>query len=96
LFEADSTFENRLNAAYQSARSAGRFANTYAMENAQEYWAEGVQNWYYTNLESNTPNGVHGPIDKREELRDYDPALYDLVGELLPLDVSWADCYRDG
>lgn len=46
-----------------------------------------MQDWYYTNLESNPPNGVHGPIDKREELQVYDPVLYDLVFELLPLDV---------
>ncbi|HKO54149.1 MAG TPA: hypothetical protein VJV79_40855 [Polyangiaceae bacterium] len=26
----------------------GLFRNNYAMENAQEYWAEGVQDWYYT------------------------------------------------
>jgi alpha-glucosidase len=96
LYDADPTFENRLKAAYNAARSAGRFANTYAMENEQEYWGEGVQDWYYTNLESSTPNGVHGPIDKREELRDYDRALHDLVGELLPTDVKWDDCYRDG
>jgi hypothetical protein len=96
LFDADPTFESRLNQAYQSARSAGRFANTYSLESAQEYWAEGVQDWYYTNLESNPPNGVHGPIDKREELQAYDPVLYNLIGELLPLDVSWDDCYYDG
>jgi hypothetical protein len=96
LYDADPTFQNRLRAAYQSARTAGLFANTYAMENEQEYWGEGVQDWYYTNLESATPNGVHGPIDKREELESYDPILYDLIDELLPLDVSWDDCYRDG
>jgi hypothetical protein len=96
LYDADRTFEARLTAAYEAARSAGRFQNTYAMENEQEYWGEGVQDWYYTNLESATPNGVHGPIDQREKLQSYDPALYNLVGELLPLDVSWDDCYRDG
>jgi len=96
LYDADPTFEDRLRAAYQSAESAGLFENTYAMENEQEYWGEGVQDWYYTNLESATPNGVHGPIDKREELESYDPVLYDLIGELLSPDVSWDDCYRDG
>jgi hypothetical protein len=96
LYDADPTFQNRLRAAYQSARSAGLWANTYAIDNEQDYWAEGVQNWYYTNLESATPNGVHGPIDKREEMESYDPVLYDLIDELLPLDVSWDDCYRDG
>lgn len=96
LYDADPTFEDRLEEAYQNARAAGLFENTYAMENAQEYWGEGVQDWYYTNLESEPPNGVHGPIDTREELLEYDPALYDLISEWLSPDVSWDDCYRDG
>jgi hypothetical protein len=96
LYDADPTFEDRLIDAYEAARAAGRFTNTYAMENEQEYWGEGVQDWYYTNLESATPNGVHGPIDKREELQAYDPVLYDLIGEFLSPNVSWDDCYRDG
>lgn len=32
----------------------------------------------------------------RGRFESYDPVLYDLIGELLPLDVSWEDCYRDG
>jgi hypothetical protein len=95
LYDADPTFESRLEQAYQAAKSAGRFADTYAMENEQEYWGEIVQDWYNTNLESEPPNGVHGPIDTREELKAYDPAAYDLVAELLSEDVSWQDCYRD-
>jgi hypothetical protein len=96
LYEADPSFEDRLEEAYQNARAAGLFWNTYALENAQEYWGEGVQDWYDTNLESDPPDGVHGPIDTREELLEYDPALYDLIGEWLSPDVSWNDCYRDG
>ena len=92
--EMDSTFMSRLQDAYRAAINAGKFANTYAASNAVEYFGEGVQDWYNTNLESATPNGVHGPIDTRDELRDYDPMLYDLIAELLSEDVSWADCYR--
>ena len=95
MYDADPTFEDRLKKAYQAAKQAGRFADTYAMENEQEYWGEIVQDWYYTNLESDPPNGVHGPIDTREELKAYDPAAYALVDELLSENVSWADCYRD-
>jgi len=94
LYAADKTFESRLNAAFQSAKSAGLWRNTYASEQPQEYWAEGVQSWYDTNLESAVPNGVHGPIDTKSELREYDRKLYDLVDELLPDDVKWNDCYR--
>ncbi len=51
LFDADPTFESRLQDAFENAQSTGLFENTYALENMQEYWAEGVQSWYYTNLE---------------------------------------------
>ena len=95
MYDADPTFEDRLVKAYEAAKKAGRFADTYAMENEQEYWGEVVQDWYYTNLESDPPNGVHGPIDTREELKAYDPAAYALVDELLSDKVSWQDCYRD-
>jgi hypothetical protein len=95
LFDADRTFEGRLEDAFQSAQATGLFENTYAMENSQEYWAEGVQSWYYTNLESDPPNGIHNHIDRREELMDYDPTLYDLIAEFLPEPVQFVDCYSD-
>ena len=46
MYDADPTFEDRLIKAYEAAKKAGRFANTYAMENEQEYWGEVVQDWY--------------------------------------------------
>lgn len=95
LFDADPTFEGRLEDAFRNAESAGLFENTYAMTNSQEYWAEGVQDWYYTNLESDPPNGIHNHIDRREELEEYDPALYELVAEFLPEPVQFVDCYSD-
>ena len=95
LFRVDPTFQGRLRAAYQDAVASGRFANTYALENLQEYWAEGVQNWYNTNLESIPSNGVHNEIDKRAELETYDPVLYDLIAELLPANNQFQDCYAD-
>jgi hypothetical protein len=95
VYEADRSFQGRLQEAYENARDAGLFANTYAMENAQEYWAEGVQDWYYTNLESDTPNGIHNFVDRREELEEYDPALYALVAEVFPDEPQFVDCYSD-
>jgi len=94
LYTADKTFQSRLTSAFNEAKAQGLWANTYASEQVQEYWAEGVQNWYDTNLESARPNGVHGPINTKEELKSYDKKLYDLVDELLPDQVKWNDCYR--
>jgi hypothetical protein len=95
IYQADPTFEGRLTDAYESARDAGLFADTYAMESPQEYWAEGVQNWYYTNLESDPPNGIHNHVDTREEMQEYDPVLYDLVAEFFPDEPQFVDCYSD-
>jgi hypothetical protein len=95
LFAVDPSFEDRLRDAFQNAQSSGLFENTYAMENLQEYWAEGVQDWYYTNLESDPPNGIHNFVDRREELMAYDPALYALIAEFLPDVPQFVDCYSD-
>src|SRR6185295_2759890 len=40
--DADSTFESRLNAAFQAATSTGLWRDTYAAVNEIEYYAEGV------------------------------------------------------
>ena len=94
FYSAVPGFHARLTAAYRNSRQRGLWASTYAAENEQEYWAEGVQSWYYTNLESARPNGVHGPINTREELRDYDRTLYDLIADTLPAEMDFPDCYR--
>jgi len=95
LFRADPTFEPRLRAAFEAAQQSGRYENTYAMENFQEYWAEGVQNWYDTNLEAIPANGIHNDIDRRFELEENDPVLHGLIAEFLPQDNQFQDCYAD-
>ena len=74
--------KTRLQAAYDAAKRAGRFANTYAIANPDEYWAEGVQSWFDTNLTANPPNGIHGHIHTRAGLKAYDPALAALITEV--------------
>jgi hypothetical protein len=93
--KADKTFASRLAAAYRAARAAGLFTNTYAGEQAAEYFAEGVQDWYNTNLQtvSGKPDGVHNDINTRAELEKYDPALYKLLSEVLPDKPRYRDCY---
>ncbi|MDD9938303.1 MAG: hypothetical protein OXT09_32140 [Myxococcales bacterium] len=89
----DPTFDERVDAAYRAAIGAGKFDNTYAASNAAEYLAEGVQDWYNTNLESSTPNGVHNHINTRAELQEYDPGLYEILAEVLPDQPAYQDCY---
>lgn len=81
---ADPTFLGRLNAALSDARANGRWVDTYAATNADEYFAEGVQSYFDTNVEATPPNGIHNEVDTRGELEAYDPALFGLVAEVFP------------
>jgi len=93
----DPTFDDKVDAAYRSAvGTMGKYANTYAASNAVEYFAEGVQNWYNTNLESSrgeAGDGVHNHINTRAEFKEYDPMLYELLSTVLPDVPKYKDCY---
>lgn len=88
LLPGGSAKQRELRAAYDAAIAAGTFANTYAATNDREYWAEGVQGWFDTNLEASPADGVHNDIDTRAELRAADPELARLVGEVF-VDDAW-------
>ena len=92
----DSMFQTKLSAAFDNARSNGLWSNTYADDNAAEYFAEGVQSWYNTNqVPSRTPtDGVHNAINTKDELEEYDPMLYELLAGVLPAVPGWKDCYH--
>jgi hypothetical protein len=93
----DSMFNGKVTAAYNNAvRTMGLYRNTYAASNAVEYFAEGVQNWYNTNLQSSrgeAGDGVHNHINTRAELEAYDPMLYELLATVLPDVPAYEDCY---
>ena len=57
----------------------------YALVNAAEYWAEGVQDWYDTNR---TMDHDHNHIHTRAQLKTYDPELAQLCAEVLG-DSDW-------
>ena len=57
----------------------------YALVNAAEYWAEGVQDWYDTNR---TMDHDHNHIHTRAQLKTYDPELAKLCAEVLG-DSEW-------
>jgi hypothetical protein len=66
---------------YESAIDQGLWENTYAGSDIQEYWAEGVQSYFSTNLQSLLGDGVHNHVNTREELAEYDPALYEFISK---------------
>lgn len=76
----DGEFAGKLKAAYAAAMKEGLWRGLYAAENAEEYWAEGVQSWFDTNR---PPDALHNHVDTRAELKAYDPRLATLIGKTL-------------
>jgi hypothetical protein len=92
----DRTFDGKLMAAYDNARSNGLWSNTYADDSLGEYFAEGVQSWYNTNQQArrSPSDGVHNAINTKDELEEYDPMLFEVLAEVLPAEPMWTDCYH--
>jgi len=88
LDPVDPKFRTEVGAAYHDAMSKGLFKNTYAATNVDEYWAEGVQDWFDANLKSTPANGIHNEIGTRCDLKRYDPALAGLLEKVFG-DDEW-------
>jgi len=85
MLTLDPTFDARLKRAYERAKSAGLWRDTYAISNHQEYWAEAVQSWFGNNREVDS---LHNHVNTRRELVEYDPPLADLCREVFG-DRNW-------
>lgn len=79
LRSIDPRFDRRLRSVYDAAIKKELWKGTYAAENAGEYWAEGVQDYFDCNA---PPGGVHNDVNTREELQTYDPELFALIDEV--------------
>ena len=78
--------------AYGRAIAQGLWENTLAEINADEYWMEGTQSFFDANIEDDSedrePNSSHNAIDTRDELREYDPALWTILASVYG-DTEW-------
>lgn len=81
IVQVDTTFNQKLEKLLNQAVAKGKYANTYAKTDIAEYWAEGVQNWFNVNAEVPKPDGKHNALNTREELKKYDPDLYQLLNQ---------------
>lgn len=79
IIQVDTTFNSKLEKLLNQAVAKGKYANTYAKTDIYEYWAEGIQDWFNVNAEVPKPDGKHNQINTREELKIYDPDLYNLI-----------------
>ena len=84
-------FRERLELAFRHALDAGLWEGTYAGENPDEYWAEGVQSWFGLN---DPPGPIHNYVNTREELEAYDPELGNLIQEVFGNANVTASCHE--
>ncbi len=99
---ADSSLAAQIRVAYDSAMAAGKYVHPdgrkhYATTNPGEYWAEGVQWWFFSNYGECFTGGVK--VETPEEFAAYDPMLNAIISKVyathrIPLDVFHAKRVR--
>lgn len=91
----DPAMFKEIQAAYDQAMAAGKYVHAdgrkhYATTNAGEYWAEGVQWWFFSNYGECFAGNVK--VETPEEFAAYDPTLNALIARVfdthrIPMDV---------
>ncbi len=84
IIQVDTAFNSYLQNIYTQAKDAGILDGTYRITDKEEYFAEGVQDWFNVNAEMPKPDGKHNWCNTREDLRKYDPELYHLLERYFP------------
>lgn len=81
----DPEFNSKLMKAYTTAIEAGTWEGAYAEENSFEYWAEGVEFWYFQigALEWHRHHRIFA-LESYEAFAEHDPLLFELLDEWLP------------
>jgi hypothetical protein len=102
--DVDPKMHAEIGEAYKAAMAAGKYIHPgpekrkhYATTNAGEYWAEGVQWWFFSNFGECFDGAVR--VDTPEEFAAYDPALNELISRVfdshhIPMDVFHAKQLR--
>ena len=95
LRDVDPDMVAQIRAAYDQAMAAGKYVHAdgrkhYATTNANEYWAEGVQWWFFSNYGECFAGKIK--VETPEEFAAYDPTLNELIGRVytthrIPMDV---------
>lgn len=95
--DVDSAMAREISAAYDSAMAAGKYtyANDrrhYATTNAGEYWAEGVQWWFFSNYGECFAGDIK--VETPEEFGAYDPTLFELISRVFKTHRIYADVFH--
>lgn len=86
---ADPQLYEEIQAAYREAMAKGLWKGHYASTNANEYWAEGTQFWFWSNYEY---RDGRRRVQTPDDLKEYDSRLYELLSRVyethrIPMDV---------
>jgi hypothetical protein len=79
-------------AAYAVAKEKNLYQGQYAINTVAEYWAEGTQWWFWSNIEfydRTTKTRIQTP----DEFKEYDPTLYAILERVYPGHHIPADIY---
>jgi hypothetical protein len=76
--------------AYEAAKARGQYKGQYAINTVAEYWAEGTQWWFWSNIEYFDGNLR---IQTPDEFKSYDPVLYNILEKVYPGHHVPADVY---
>jgi hypothetical protein len=88
---ADPDLYAAIQQAYKEAMAKGMWKNQYGSTNANEYWAEATQTWFWSNIGFEEDGKW---IDSPDDLKAYDPGIYELLGKVytdhhIPMDVYY-------
>ena len=84
IVQVEPDINDRLQALLDNAIEKDLWWNTYRVTDVAEYFAEGVQDWFNVNAEMDHPDGKHNYVNTREELKERDPGLYELLSQYFP------------
>jgi hypothetical protein len=95
--QADPDLYQAIRAAYDTAMAESLYVyengqGHYATTNAGEYWAEGAQWWFHSNYGECFAGGRR--VESPDELRQYDPRLYELLSRVFSMHHILVDVYH--
>lgn len=87
----DPTLYAAIEKAYEEAKKKGMYKGQYAINTKEEYWAEGTQWWFWSNIEFYDDRQR---IQSPDDLATYDPTLYRLLSQVytghhIPADIYY-------
>jgi hypothetical protein len=94
LRAADPNLVHEVEAAYAAAKEKNLYEGQYAINTVAEYWAEGTQWWFWSNIEF-YDRTTKARIQTPDEFKAYDPALYAILdrvyaGHHIPADIYYS------